>query len=794
MKAQNSLYAPHRWLDNQTFLTKNAEVVRFYRLSGIDFECTTDEQMEAQHHRIQTAVLAMPDDIRIKFYWSKVDRVRVPRPEHTNPTVQSTINERAEFLENRPGKRLSMMDVRMALVYEPKSWFGFSRGGIRRVGKRNLFKHQAAIGKAEEILETVQDVLGGSAMDREDILEYLAFLATMNADLPATSRALAAEAKHIDRWMAALPARTNPWTGIRIGDVRPIVLSLDKPPEESFPNSLRPILALNGRILIAAEWKRESIEKSVKKLKGAEGWFEVVKYLRNLVTTVRIILKEGDTTGEIPDKKLEEDKERANQERLRLQRQLGQIHGWMGFTVVCFSESPEENERTALGIQTIFSNQLGRLIREYGYAYGPFINLVPGTTPRYGKLFRQRVRKFPLNQFLDLAPIYSHSRGYSTNHVTGRSAHLQLVSSDNTLIDVNLIPPNVSYTAVIGVGVPGSGKSTLSQLLIDTGMKDDPYTLILDGLGGSYRNLTQKHRGDYYDLDPEGEWDFTLNPCQVGDSKNNRRYLSMFLQTCFSAGGYKRTAQSSVDIYNAVVRLLARPMVDRRMRNIDLPPYLQPYLAPWIWDGEYSHVFDNERDTLHLSVFTCIDFSRLLTFPDIVPAFLFHICHNWDQIIYDDRLLTRPKNLYGDEIHALLDYQPARRYLVRAARSWRKRLGGIVLWTQSTDEYKKRKMFRIIRELCPLAILLKNPNQNVTEYTRDFHLNENESRLYRELNEAGSGLMKSAQFSKIFHTPIDPKALWCYKNDPFSNAARNRALAENDGDLEAALQVLAKGA
>jgi hypothetical protein len=793
MKAQNSLYAPVRWLDDRTFLTKNAELVRFYRLAGIDFECATDDQMEGWHHSIQTAILSMPSDIRVKFYWAKFDRVNIPRPTHPNRIVQETISNRADFLENRPGAPLATMDLRMALVFEPPRQFPFQTGNVRKIGRRKLVKYQAAIDKAQEILWTIESLLGLTAMNREEISEYLAFLSTMDLDLPHAQHKLAAKETQIDRWMSTLPARTSPWTGIRIGGIRPIVLSMDQPPEETFPNSLRPILALPGRLLVAAEWKRESVEKSVQKLKRAEGWFEVVKYLRNLMTTIRILLKEGDTTGEVPDKKLEEDKERANTERLRLQRELGQIHGWMGFTVVCFSENVEENERTALGIQAIFANQLGRLIREYGYAYGPFLNLVPGTTPRYGKLFRQRVRKFPLNQFIDLAPIYGHSRGHATNHVTGKSAHLQLVSSDSTIIDANLIPPDVAYTAVIGVGLPGSGKSTLSQLLIDTGMKDDPYTLILDGLGGSYKTLTAKHRGDYYDLDPEGEWGFTLNPCHIADTKNNRRYLSMFLQTCFSTGGYKRTAQSSVDIYTAVLRLLSRPMRERRLRNLELPPDLRPYLAPWILDGEYAHVFDNERDTLHLSTFTCIDFHRLLTFPDIVPAVLFHICHHWDQIIYDDKLLTTPKNLYGDEIHALLEYQPARRYLVWAARSWRKRLGGLVLWTQSTQEYKKKKMFRIIRELCPLAILLKNPNQNTGEYAKDFHLNENESRLYQELTGTGWGLIKSARFSKIFHAPIDAKALWCYKNDPISNAIRNRVLAEHNGDLEAALEVLAKG-
>jgi type IV secretion system protein VirB4 len=342
LKAQNSLYAPYQWLDDRTFLTKAAEVVRFYKLDGIDFECSTDEQMESRHHRIQTAILSMPEEIRVKFYWRKMDRVSIPRQEHSNPVVRTTIQDRAEFLENRPGQRLSTMDLRLALVFEPKVTFPISWGGVQKVSLRALTKRRAALSQAEELLETISDVLGISAMEREDILEYLAFLTTADMNLAKAQRPFAKEAKQIDRWMANLPARTNPWTGVRIGKIQPIVLSLDRPPEITFPNSLRAILALNGRLLVSAEWKREPVEKSVKMLKRAEGWFEVVKYLRNFMAVIRILLKEGDTTGEIPDKKAEQDKERANDERLRLQGGSGQTHGWMGFTVVCFSEDPED--------------------------------------------------------------------------------------------------------------------------------------------------------------------------------------------------------------------------------------------------------------------------------------------------------------------------------------------------------------------------------------------------------------------------------------------------------------------
>jgi hypothetical protein len=61
------------------------------------------------------------------------------------------------------------------------------------------------------------------------------------------------------------------------------------------------------------------------------------------------------------------------------------------------------------------------------------------------------------------------------------------------------------------------------------------------------------------------------------------------------------------------------------------------------------------------------------------------------------------------------------------------------------------------------------------------------------LNQVGAGLVKSSSFSKVIHLPIDPEALWCYRDDPFSNEKRNRALAQHDNDLDAALSALAEG-
>ena len=221
---------------------------------------------------------------------------------------------------------------------------------------------------------------------------------------------------------------------------------------------------------------------------------------------------------------------------------------------------------------------------------------------------------------------------------------------------------------------------------------------------------------------------------------------------------------------------------------------MKPYLAPWIDGGPYAHVFDNPEDTLRLSKFQTIDFSGLMEFEEIVQPLLFHIFYCWNQVVYDPKLLTVQKDMWVDEGWNMISYPAARRYIKAAGRTWRKRLGGLILATQSMVELKDAGMLDLINELCPLKLLLSNPGGDFAEYARVFKLNEREMELYSKLNQPGSGLMKSSHLSKVFYTPLDSLALWTYANDPFSNERRNQALAKQGGDFNLALADLASGA
>jgi type IV secretory pathway VirB4 component len=116
--------------------------------------------------------------------------------------------------------------------------------------------------------------------------------------------------------------------------------------------------------------------------------------------------------------------------------------------------------------------------------------------------------------------------------------------------------------------------------------------------------------------------------------------------------------------------------------------------------------------------------------------------------------------MFVDEGWELIRYKTAKRYIVRAGRTWRKKLGEIVLGSQSTAEWKEAGILPIIRELCPMAILLSNPNGNPTDYAEVFKLNEEELRLYGGLESGGRGLgevIELFQGDSLTHRP--PSAL-----------------------------------
>jgi hypothetical protein len=786
-KPQNSLFAPFAWLDEHCCVTKSGEVAIACKLDdAIDFECVTDTMLESQHDRILAALQALPEEIRVITYLVKTEGAEVTAENHPNEVVAETLRNRAKYLSN--GK-LSTISLYLVLVYEPKRFFTANQqNSILKISQKKLGLYTKRLYSAlRQLRETVSDLLGISVLQRPDVFRFLRFLTTFDSELAASEPDQFDD--YIDTWITGSMATIHR-DGIRLHRSRPEVLTMRKLPKATFPNVLREMLSVEGDFVLCSQFKRESTEKALSFVRSAETHWYWMQYIKSPQTLIQVMMNRGEKADIVPDQAATERVEELGACAKSLIK--GEVHGWFQFTAVVFGRK-EQIEPTSTQLIKIVGNQLGSLVRETYYAAGPYASLVPGTTPRYREQFRKRQRKLALSQFVDLALIYNHSAGEKTNPITRKPALLTLVTSDKTPYAFNLVPPRSPNKGVLLLGVMGSGKSVFSQLCIDHSMKDGAYVLILDGLGGSYKTLTAKHDGSYFDLDPESDWPFTFNPFQVPDSKKNRQYLSMLVRLCMATGGYKANAIKNQIVYKEVGRVLELPIQQRRISALQLPNEIAAYLAPWIGDGQYGNVFDNAEDTLRLGRFQCIDFSGLMEFKDVVQPLLFHIFRCWNQLIYDNSKLTIEKDMWVDEGWNMISYPAARKYIQAAARTWRKRHGGLVLATQSMVELEQSKMLSLVNELCPLKLLLTNPGADFAEYARVFKLNEKEVELYSKLNTPGSGLMKSSNLSKIFHTPLDAEAYWTYANDPHSNEKRDAAMAKH-GDLNKALKALAKGA
>jgi type IV secretory pathway VirB4 component len=789
-KPQNALFGPFKFLDEHVHVSKMGEVTICAKLDGIDFECATDTALETQHSRMLTAFQSLPEQIRPMFYAVKMDGAEIEAVSHPNAIVDRTVAARHRFLQ-QSSSSVSTISLYLALTYEPKRLLSFSQAGVLKVSRKKLNVATNAVHAAMRMLsQTVGDLLGITVMHKQEVFTFLRFLKTLDPELAAAEPLEYDD--NVDHWTGANMITIHP-TGIRNHRARPEVLTMRKLPKTSFPNMLREMLSVPGNFILCSQWKPEPNEKSLSAVRAAESHWNFMRYIKSPQAVVQLIWNQGETNEITPDAAAQEKVDRLNAVVKDLSR--GESYAWFMFTAVCFHKSQERIESASRQLIKIIGNQQGSLVRETYYAAGPYASLVPGTTPKFRQTFRQRQRKLPLAQCLDLALVYNHSRGEAKNPLTKQPCLLKLATSDNTIFDFNLVPPGGDRTGVLLIGESGSGKSTFEQLCVDHAQKYNPRTLILDGMGGSFKFLSEKHSGTYYHLDPDGaDWKFTLAPFQLDDAKNkktNRQYLTTLVKICMSTGGYRGNAESNQKVYDEVCRVLDLPFAERRFSSLQFEGDMEIYLRPWVQGGQYDFVFDNKEDSFQLSQMQTVDFSRLSNFPEICQPLLFHFFKCWNDVVYDDALLKDEKWLVIDELAHLIKYKSARRYIAAAGVGWRKRMGGIFLAVHSLGQLEKAGMMETVNEFCPLKLLLRNPWADTEKYKRALKMNDKTAEIYSKLHQPGSGVMLSANLAKPFFTPLDPLALATYANDAFSNTKRNAAIEAHQGDIMKALESLA---
>ncbi len=125
-------------------------------------------------------------------------------------------------------------------------------------------------------------------------------------------------------------------------------------------------------------------------------------------------------------------------------------------------------------------------------------------------------------------------------------------------------------------GAPGAGKSVLANLFIDHSQKDEPRTFILD-LGGSYRQITEKHGGSYLQMQfGNSRQSFRINPFILPASPDNLQFLFTFVRLLLTNAGYTPSVEDDRELFEGIESLYVLLEEQRTLRNLvyGLPPHL----------------------------------------------------------------------------------------------------------------------------------------------------------------------------------------------------------------------------
>jgi type IV secretory pathway VirB4 component len=556
--AINTLIAPHYFIDESLYITKKGAIAATFEVRGIDFECLTDERLEDYTQRLHSDLRNLPVEFRI---------------------YQHIIKTKGVDLVYHRARELYSYKLYRTLLYEPKSINqGLPSANSLRVPQDALEEQKRVVYSAIQSLSSSPLGSGLKLLRRDEAFDFLRAICGGNRELEYSD--------HIDYHVA--PETLDIHKRYVVADSPAIALSLRELPRTSFPNLLSGLASLDCDLVLCTEWKRVNADKATGLLNDKQDHFDFAKKFKSKKAAI------GAATGkgEGKDGPIDQSAAKSISELGDLQVRItnsGEFLGEFSLGLLLRGDRYHKLSMVADTAISIVGNLEGRLAVDGIGALATYVSLIPGS---------KQLRPFllPSLNYADMALMYAPPAGDK------RNKHLR--SEYLAILETNYRTPyyfNLHEGDLLGAllfGVMGSGKSFLTNLLIDKSQKYNPFTFILD-VGNSYRHLARKHKGSYIELSRIDN-SYTINPFDCEKSPQNLEFLSSFIHVLLGTSGYEPTPTECREIDKAV-------KVAGRLSDLSLSASLMERLYNWTGDGRYAYLFDNAEDTLKLSDFQCFE-------------------------------------------------------------------------------------------------------------------------------------------------------------------------------------------
>ena len=126
-----------------------------------------------------------------------------------------------------------------------------------------------------------------------------------------------------------------------------------------------------------------------------------------------------------------------------------------------------------------------------------------------------------------------------------------------------------------------------------------------------------------------------------------------------------------------------------------------------------------------------------------------------------------------DEAWKFFTVPVIRNYLIKAAKTWRKHNGVLIMATQSPEDLKESNLLPLLDSF-PTKIFLANADADYGFYTEKFHLNPREVELIQTLIPKREGLIKTSTMGKKVCPQRGPEKLLALHQFPQRQRAFHR--------------------
>ncbi len=334
--AFHSLLGPHRFIDDQVFLTKGNALGVMIAVDGIDPECLTAETLETYTRRIATAWRSFDDRFRLYQYFVKQSKASVPfHGNYASTTVERTVRSRVEYLQTK-SNGLYSVQIYYVILFEPsplRTTTLFNRKAIRHLAAQLERSRDTLMGYVEAFRRNIGDLLGLTILDKRAAFAFFRLLVNLEPGVAAAERLK--YDSHVDYFLPSLALACTE-DGVRVGDTDLEVLSLREPPASTYPNLLRDLVALESDFILCSEFKRVLNDSAITTIRTAQNHFHWSQWVADIPSIVSMVLNRGKRENVIADKTALNDVEDLDKTLARIKND-GEYLGEFSFTAIIYT-------------------------------------------------------------------------------------------------------------------------------------------------------------------------------------------------------------------------------------------------------------------------------------------------------------------------------------------------------------------------------------------------------------------------------------------------------------------------